>query len=114
MEMQGGHATTRRLPPPTSGYDSPGSRRLGDRGGHFSPPPPELPAHLSRGPSREHLPEHMKNKIEVSHVLQLSGGDKLSQYFEQIFLNFHTKPITRPKPTPISILCQKRSQRFFS
>lgn len=69
--MQGGHATTRRLPPPTSGYDSPGSRRLGDRGGHFSPPPPELPAHLSRGPSREHLPEHMKNKIEVMELSEL-------------------------------------------
>ena len=26
----------------------------------------ELPKHLSRGPSREHLPEQMKNKIEVS------------------------------------------------
>ena len=60
--MQGtSHSTTRRLPPPTSGYDSP-ERRLP---GHFSPPPPELPKHLSRGPSREHLPEQMKNKIEV-------------------------------------------------
>ena len=65
MEMQGGHSTTRRLPPPTGGYGDSPERRMP---GHFSPPPPELPKHLSRGPSREHLPEQMKNKIEVSPV----------------------------------------------
>merc|ERR1712088_1252687 len=79
--MQGGHSTTRRLPPPTSGYDSP-ERRLP---GHFSPPPPELPKHLSRGPSREHLPEQMKNKIEVMELSELHNPScKLhaSQSFE--------------------------------
>ena len=66
MEMQGGQPSsqvTRRLPPPTSGYGESPER---GRPGHFSPPPPDLPKHLSRGPSREHIPEQMKNKIEVS------------------------------------------------
>ena len=64
MEMQGaGHSNTRRLPPPTGGYAESPERRMGP--GHYSPPPPELPKHLSRGPSREHIPEQMKNKIEV-------------------------------------------------
>ena len=70
--MQGGQASsqvTRRLPPPTSGY-GPESPERG-RPGHFSPPPPDLPKHLSRGPSREHLPEQMKNKIEVSSQILL-------------------------------------------
>ena len=78
MEMQGsGNPTgSRRLPPPAAPpngpYDSPtgGPGRMPSQvhgmPGHFSPPPPELPKHLSRGPSREHLPEQMKNKIEVS------------------------------------------------
>jgi hypothetical protein len=57
--------STRRLPPPTAGYDSPTPRAPGPPSSHFPPPPPELPKHLSRGPSREHLPEQMKNKIEV-------------------------------------------------
>jgi len=89
MEMQGGSGiggpTSRRLPNPgTVGappgpYDSP-ERGVGGRlptqvpgvpGGHFSPPPPELPKHLSRGPSREHLPEQMKNKIEVMELSDL-------------------------------------------
>ena len=76
--LQGGHSNsinTRRLPPPVAGpgpgyADSPpphpDRRQLGP--GHFSPPPPELPKHLSRGPSREHIPEQMKNKIEVCHI----------------------------------------------
>ena len=62
--------STRRLPPPTAGYDSP-PPRMGappPLPAHFSPPPPELPKHLSRGPSREHIPEQMKNKIEVREV----------------------------------------------
>ena len=85
MEMQGSaiHPGSRRLPPPNSNmppptgpYDSPGRGVVGGRlpaqvpgvpGGHFSPPPPELPKHLSRGPSREHLPDQMKNKIEVMY-----------------------------------------------
>lgn len=70
MEMQGGgsHPNTRRLPPPTGGYgDHSPERRMGP-GGHYSPPPPELPKHLSRGPSREHIPEQMKNKIEVMEL----------------------------------------------
>lgn len=67
MEMQG--QSTRRLPPPTTGYDSPERRMPAPPiPGHFSPPPPELPKHLSRGPSREHLPEQMKNKIEVMEL----------------------------------------------
>ena len=69
MEMQGGLSTNRRLPPPTSGYPDSPERRMGPPGGPghpYSPPPPELPKHLSRGPSREHIPEHMKNKIEVN------------------------------------------------
>jgi len=67
MEMQG--QTTRRLPPPTTGYDSPERRMPAPPiPGHFSPPPPELPKHLSRGPSREHIPEQMKNKIEVMEL----------------------------------------------
>lgn len=67
MEMQG--QSTRRLPPPTPGYDSPERRMPAPPiPGHFSPPPPELPKHLSRGPSREHLPEQMKNKIEVMEL----------------------------------------------
>jgi len=67
MEMQG--QSTRRLPPPTSGYDSPERRMPAPPiPGHFSPPPPELPKHLSRGPSREHIPEQMKNKIEVMEL----------------------------------------------
>lgn len=72
MEMQGGQPSsqvTRRLPPPTSGY-GPESPERG-RPGHFSPPPPDLPKHLSRGPSREHLPEQMKNKIEVMELSDL-------------------------------------------
>jgi len=67
MEMQG--QSTRRLPPPTTGYDSPERRMPAPPiPGHFSPPPPELPKHLSRGPSREHIPEQMKNKIEVMEL----------------------------------------------
>jgi len=70
MEMQG--QTARRLPPPTAGYDTPerrGPSAHGDmRPPQFSPPPPELPKHLSRGPSREHIPEQMKNKIEVMEL----------------------------------------------
>jgi len=70
MEMQG--QTARRLPPPTAGYDTPERRGPSShsdmRPPHFSPPPPELPKHLSRGPSREHLPEQMKNKIEVMEL----------------------------------------------
>ncbi len=53
--FQGGHST-RRLPPPTStGYDSPTPppRGMPMPPSHFSPPPPELPKHLSRGPSRK-------------------------------------------------------------
>ena len=70
MEMQGaGHSNTRRLPPPTGGYAESPERRMGP--GHFSPPPPELPKHLSRGPSREHIPEQMKNKIEVQIEIQM-------------------------------------------
>jgi len=70
MEMQGaGHSNTRRLPPPTGGYAESPERRMGP--GHFSPPPPELPKHLSRGPSREHIPEQMKNKIEVMELSDL-------------------------------------------
>jgi len=61
MEMQG--QSTRRLPPPTAGYDSP-TPRAPPLPSQFSPPPTELPKHLSRGPSREHIPQ-MKNKIEV-------------------------------------------------
>ena len=72
MEMQGGHSNTRRLPPPTSGYGDSPERRMGPGPGHYSPPPPELPKHLSRGPSREHIPEQMKNKIEVSKTCILS------------------------------------------
>lgn len=68
MEMQG--QSTRRLPPPTAGYDSPTPRAPGPPSSHF-PPPPELPKHLSRGPSREHLPEQMKNKIEVMELSDL-------------------------------------------
>lgn len=71
MEMQG--QSTRRLPPPTTaGYDSP-PPRMGapPLPSHFSPPPPELPKHLSRGPSREHIPEQMKNKIEVMELSDL-------------------------------------------
>lgn len=71
MEMQGGQPSsqvTRRLPPPTSGYGESPER---GRPGHFSPPPPDLPKHLSRGPSREHLPEQMKNKIEVMELSDL-------------------------------------------
>ena len=59
--------STRRLPPPTAGYDSPTPRAPGPplaASSHF--PPPELPKHLSRGTSREHLPDQMKNKIEVN------------------------------------------------
>ena len=54
-------------------YDSPerGRGGPGPLPGQFSPPPPELPKHLSRGPSREHIPEQMKNKIEVCIVLLL-------------------------------------------
>jgi len=70
MEMQG--QTARRLPPPTAGYDTPERRGPSShsdmRPPHFSPPPPELPKHLSRGPSREHIPEQMKNKIEVMEL----------------------------------------------
>jgi len=67
MEMQG--QSTRRLPPPTTGYDSPERRMPAPPiPGHFSPPPPELPKHLSRGASREHIPEQMKNKIEVMEL----------------------------------------------
>jgi len=67
MEMQG--QSTRRLPPPTTGYDSPERRMPAPPiPGHFSPPPPELPKHLSRGPSRERIPEQMKNKIEVMEL----------------------------------------------
>lgn len=70
MEMQGaGHSNTRRLPPPTGGYAESPERRMGP--GHYSPPPPELPKHLSRGPSREHIPEQMKNKIEVMELSDL-------------------------------------------
>merc|ERR1719323_2710791 len=71
MEMQGGQPSsqvTRRLPPPTSGYGESPER---GRPGHFSPPPPDLPKHLSRGPSREHIPEQMKNKIEVMELSDL-------------------------------------------
>ena len=32
----------------------------------------ELPKHLSRGPSREHIPEQMKNKIEVILIKVIS------------------------------------------
>jgi len=73
MEMQGGHSNTRRLPPPTSGYGDSPERRMGPGPGpgHYSPPPPELPKHLSRGPSREHIPEQMKNKIEVMELSDL-------------------------------------------
>jgi len=71
MEMQG--QTARRLPPPNTGYDSPDRRGTQPDmrqplSGHYSPPPPELPKHLSRGPSREHIPETMKNKIEVMEL----------------------------------------------
>jgi len=70
MEMQG--QTARRLPPPTAGYDTPERRgpsaHSDMRPPQFSPPPPELPKHLSRGPSREHIPEQMKNKIEVMEL----------------------------------------------
>ena len=78
MEMQGGgsHPNTRRLPPPTGGYGDSPERRMGP-GGHYSPPPPELPKHLSRGPSREHIPEQMKNKIEVSTQFALYTSSSL-------------------------------------
>jgi len=77
MEMQG--QTGRRPPAPTAGYDTPERRHphgshpdmRGNMPGHFSPPPPELPKHLSRGPSREHIPEQMKNKIEVMELSDL-------------------------------------------
>merc|ERR1719412_1688871 len=77
MEMPG---QSRRIPPPNAGYDSPERRmpvppipgHFSPRGpGHYSPPPPELPKHLSRGPSREHIPEPMKNKIEVMELSDL-------------------------------------------
>ena len=90
MEMQGaGHSNTRRLPPPTGGYAESPERRMGP--GHFSPPPPELPKHLSRGPSREHIPEQMKNKIEVQ--VEIYNVCRSTQLQHDIYISsIHLKP----------------------
>lgn len=88
MEMQG--QSTRRLPPPTTGYDSPERRMPAPPiPGHFSPPPPELPKHLSRGPSREHIPEQMKNKIEVRKMLKLTCCLVLVTFFKNLKKNMY-------------------------
>lgn len=105
MEMQGGQPSsqvTRRLPPPTSGY-GPESPERG-RPGHFSPPPPDLPKHLSRGPSREHLPEQMKNKIEVSQILSCGKIHQARQLGRIITFRIDIKTIIIMK---VGGLCNK-------
>ena len=122
MEMQG--QSTRRLPPPTTGYDSPERRMPAPPiPGHFSPPPPELPKHLSRGPSREHIPEQMKNKIEVRKMLKLTYWLLLVTFFKNLkrtfisfnitlYMNHNMKALYRSSCNIIAVLVLIRARIY--